>query len=66
MQHLVAASSEYAPLADNPGWRRNAAGFWVNTRFGFGLLNADLLVRLAEEWPTVAAKSVCAVDALPL
>lgn len=64
VQHLVASSSEYAPLADNPGWRQNAAGFWVNTRFGFGLLNADELVRQAEGWTTVGAKAECTVNGL--
>ncbi|KAK3925028.1 Neuroendocrine convertase 1, partial [Frankliniella fusca] len=62
VQHLVASSSEYAPLADNAGWRRNAAGFWVNTRFGFGLLNADELVRQAQRWVTVPEKAVCTVE----
>ncbi|KAJ1521904.1 hypothetical protein ONE63_002240 [Megalurothrips usitatus] len=64
VQHLVAASSEYAPLANNTGWRQNAAGFWVNTRFGFGLLNADELVRQAQGWTTVPEKAVCVVDGL--
>jgi hypothetical protein len=30
MQHLVAWTSEYAPLADNHGWATNGAGFKVN------------------------------------
>ena len=29
MQHLVAWTSEYAPLADNHGWAINGAGFKV-------------------------------------
>ena len=29
MQHLVAWTSEYAPLADNHGWATNGAGFKV-------------------------------------
>jgi len=65
MQHLVAVSAEATPLADNPGWRQNAAGFWANTRFGFGLLNADRLVRAAEKWPPVPPKAECGCDALP-
>lgn len=66
VQHLVASSSEYAPLADNPGWRQNAAGFWVNTRFGFGLLNADELVRQAQGWTTVPDKAECTVNGLAI
>jgi hypothetical protein len=30
MQHLVAWTSEYAPLADNHGWATNGAGFKVS------------------------------------
>lgn len=33
MQHLVAWTSEYAPLAENHGWATNNAGFKV--RFSF-------------------------------
>ena len=64
MQHLVAWTSEYTPLRSNPGWQRNGAGFWVNNRFGFGLLNALALVDAAEpsSYVTVPEKHVCAVD----
>ena len=27
MQHLVAWTSEYAPLSHNPGWQKNGAGY---------------------------------------
>jgi len=73
MQHLVAWTSEYAPLA--PGepleapttpdlsdeWKKNGAGFMVSSRFGFGLLNAAELVKAAEGFKTVPKKIVCIV-----
>ena len=64
VQHLVAWTSEYQPLRDNPGWSRNGAGFWVNNRFGFGLLNAAALVEEADPttFKSVPEKHVCAVD----
>ena len=64
MQHLVAWTSEYAPLSHNPGWQKNGAGYWVNTRFGFGLLNAASLVDAADAttFKTVPEKSICSVD----
>ena len=36
----------------------------VNTRFGFGLLNADALVNLATKpgWETSPEKSICTID----
>ncbi|XP_075693227.1 neuroendocrine convertase 1 [Rhinoderma darwinii] len=63
MQHLVIWTSEYDPLANNPGWKKNGAGLMVNSRFGFGLLNAKALVDLADPktWKGVPEKKVCIV-----
>ena len=61
MQHLVAWTSQYDPLAQNPGWKTNAAGFKVNSRFGFGLLDAAELVKKAKTWKTVPEKRICEV-----
>ena len=33
MQHLIAWTAEYAPLADNPGWATNGAGLKVRLAF---------------------------------
>ncbi|KAJ8380739.1 hypothetical protein SKAU_G00015170 [Synaphobranchus kaupii] len=63
LQHLVVWTSEFDPLANNPGWKRNGAGLMVNSRFGFGLLNAKALVDLAdpEVWKHVPEKRLCVV-----
>ncbi|NXR61868.1 NEC1 convertase, partial [Rhadina sibilatrix] len=63
MQHLVVWTSEYDPLAGNPGWKKNGAGLMVNSRFGFGLLNANALVDLADpkRWKHVPEKRECIV-----
>jgi proprotein convertase subtilisin/kexin type 1 len=61
MQHLVAWTSQYDPLASNVGWKTNAAGFKVNSRFGFGLLNAVDLIKAAVQWKTVPEKRICEV-----
>jgi len=66
VQHLVMWTAEHAPLSDNSGWQRNAAGSWINTRFGFGLMNAHGLVTMASNWTTVPPKSICTVPALPV
>ncbi|KAF5270367.1 hypothetical protein FQR65_LT05555 [Abscondita terminalis] len=63
VQHLIVWSSEVAPVADNPGWQKNAAGLWFNIRFGFGLMNAFGLVTAAANWTTVSKSSVCSVEA---
>lgn len=64
MQHLVAWTSEYAPLFNNPGWKLNGAGFWVNSRFGFGLLNAAALVNAADPkvFKSVPEKNLCIIS----
>ncbi|KAJ9600056.1 hypothetical protein L9F63_009647, partial [Diploptera punctata] len=59
VQHLVMWTAEHAPLSDNMGWERNAAGAWVSTRFGFGLMNAHGLVTAAANWTTVPPKYIC-------
>ncbi|GLV44138.1 Furin 1 [Carabus blaptoides fortunei] len=63
VQHLITWTSEYAPVADNPGWQRNAGGFWFSTRFGFGLMNAFGLVKAAANWTTVPDKLTCKITA---
>ncbi|KAK2172949.1 hypothetical protein NP493_916g00074 [Ridgeia piscesae] len=65
VQHLVAWTSDYAPLIANPGWKMNGAGFWVNSRFGFGLLNAAALINAADPklYQSVPPKSECTISA---
>lgn len=63
LQHIVVWTSEFDPLSGNPGWKRNGAGLMVNSRFGFGLLNAKALVDLADPatWKHVPEEKLCIV-----
>ncbi|XP_032873196.1 neuroendocrine convertase 1 [Amblyraja radiata] len=63
LQHLIVWTSEYDPLANNLGWKKNGAGLMVNSRFGFGLLNAKALVDMAEPktWKGIPDKKQCIV-----
>ncbi|CAH2229642.1 neuroendocrine convertase 1-like [Pararge aegeria] len=63
VQHLIVWTSEYAPLAENPGWQKNGAGLRFDIRFGFGLLNAGALVTAALNWTTVPDRQTCRIDA---
>lgn len=36
VQHLVVHTSDFGPLSQNKGWKRNGAGYLYNSRFGFG------------------------------
>lgn len=61
VQHLVVWTSNPEGLRKNRGWKQNAAGFWVNSRFGFGLLNAIGLVDAADprRWRPVPKQRLC-------
>ncbi|XP_066261732.1 neuroendocrine convertase 1-like isoform X1 [Euwallacea similis] len=61
VQHLIVWTSELAPVADNPGWQKNAAGLWFSTKFGFGLMNAYGLVSTASNWTTVPEDKKCEI-----
>jgi hypothetical protein len=40
-------------------WSRNGAGYNVSHAFGFGLMDAGAMVRLALNWTTVPEQMVC-------
>ncbi|XP_043492378.1 neuroendocrine convertase 1-like [Polistes fuscatus] len=61
VQHLIVWTSEYNPLKENLGWSKNAAGFWYNLNFGFGLMNAYVLVNFASNWINVPEKKICEI-----
>ncbi|KAM3960400.1 neuroendocrine convertase 1-like [Aphomia sociella] len=63
VQHLIAWTSEYAPLSANPGWQVNGVGLRFDVRFGFGLMNAGALVLAALNWTAVPDKHICRVEA---
>jgi len=62
VQHLVVYTSDFEPLADNIGWKKNSAGLMYNTRFGFGLLDASALVSNALNWTHVPHMALCSVN----
>ena len=64
VQHVTAWTSEYSALKHNAGWRRNGAGYWVNSAFGFGLLNAARMINEADpnHWKHVPEKYICYVQ----
>lgn len=62
IQHLIIWTSEHLPVSENPGWSRNSAGLWFNTRFGFGLMNAYSMVITAANWTNVPDKQICNIS----
>lgn len=49
LQHLVILSSRYEPLKYETGWITNAVGRKISHKFGYGLIDAEALVRMAEK-----------------
>ncbi|XP_067933501.1 neuroendocrine convertase 1-like [Watersipora subatra] len=68
VQHIIVWTASPYPLYNEKGWRTNAAGFKVNHRFGFGLMNAIDMVEQAEKWVNVGERIKCEInitDSLP-
>lgn len=60
MQHLIAYSSNHdLPRSDD--WMQNAAGLWVSSYFGFGLMDAVALVNYSRAWHTVPEQIKCEI-----
>jgi len=53
VQHITAITARPGPLMHNTGWKTNAAGYKVNTRFGFGLMDAHAMVKAAQTWQKI-------------
>ncbi|KAF1387434.1 hypothetical protein PFLUV_G00078650 [Perca fluviatilis] len=58
VQHLIAKTAKI-PDPKEPGWNINAAGYHVHHRYGFGLLDAGLMVQQAARFNTVAPQRKC-------
>lgn len=62
MQHIVVRTAKPANLkADD--WQVNGVGRNVSHSFGYGLMDAAAMVRLARVWSTVAPQQFCEVRA---
>ncbi|KAH7722272.1 endoprotease bli-4 [Aphelenchoides avenae] len=62
MQHLVLRTANPVPLLGNPGWSVNGVGRRVSNKFGYGLMDAGALVKLAKVWKTVPEQHMCTYE----
>uniref|UniRef100_A0A3Q3RBR9 P/Homo B domain-containing protein n=1 Tax=Monopterus albus TaxID=43700 RepID=A0A3Q3RBR9_MONAL len=58
VQHLITKTAKI-PNPRERGWNINAAGYHVHHRYGFGLLDAGLMVQQAAHFRTVAPQRKC-------
>nr|XP_006824136.1 PREDICTED: proprotein convertase subtilisin/kexin type 5-like [Saccoglossus kowalevskii] len=60
VQHIIVRTSKRYNLQDNEeGWTTNAAGFEVSHLYGFGLMDAEHMVRMANMWKESPAQHLC-------
>ena len=66
---MTVACSNPRPLLNDSSWYQNGAGRLVSSNFGFGLLDASCMVRLAPTWKPSPPLRICTdailLDVLP-
>ncbi|KAG2466282.1 PCSK5 convertase, partial [Polypterus senegalus] len=58
VQHIIVKTSRPVHLIA-PDWKTNAAGYKVSHLYGFGLMDAEAMVKEAERWRTVPPQHIC-------
>ncbi|XP_066558711.1 PC3-like endoprotease variant B [Amia ocellicauda] len=61
IQHLIAKTAKI-PNPLEPGWWINGGGYHIHDRYGFGLLDAGLMVQQALEMQTARPQRTCAEE----
>uniref|UniRef100_A0A671VLW9 Proprotein convertase subtilisin/kexin type 5b n=1 Tax=Sparus aurata TaxID=8175 RepID=A0A671VLW9_SPAAU len=62
VQHIIVKTSKPGHLSA-PDWKTNAAGYNVSHLYGFGLMDAEAMVKEAEKWKQVPSQHVCVESA---
>ncbi|XP_052863129.1 furin-like protease 1, isoforms 1/1-X/2 [Anopheles cruzii] len=62
LQHIVVRTAKPGNLSD-PNWSVNGVGRRVSHSFGYGLMDAAAMVRVARNWKTVPEQQVCEINA---
>ncbi|XP_044729476.1 furin-like protease 1 [Chrysoperla carnea] len=62
MQHIVVRTAKTANLKAND-WQVNGVGRNVSHSFGYGLMDASAMVRVARSWKTVPEQHKCEISA---
>jgi proprotein convertase subtilisin/kexin type 5 len=59
LQYLVVVSSNPKPLLQEQGWSMNGVGRQFSHKFGYGLMDADAMVQMAQSWKTLPPQHIC-------
>ncbi|KAL3072708.1 hypothetical protein niasHS_017682 [Heterodera schachtii] len=61
-QHIVLRTANPNPLLNNAGWSINGVGRRISNKFGYGLMDAGALVKLARVWKNVPEQHMCTYE----
>jgi subtilisin family serine protease len=59
VMHIIARTARIPNLSETDGWTINGAGFHVNDKFGFGVIDVGQMVSLAQSWTNVDGRYEC-------
>ena len=59
MQHIVIQTANPDPLQHEDGWSVNGIGRRFSHKFGYGLMDANAMVEVAQKWPGVSQQKEC-------
>lgn len=59
VMHIIAETARIPTLDETEGWTINGAGYHVNDRFGFGVLDVGQMVAVAQNWTNVQPRKQC-------
>uniref|UniRef100_A0A7N6B092 P/Homo B domain-containing protein n=1 Tax=Anabas testudineus TaxID=64144 RepID=A0A7N6B092_ANATE len=62
VQHIIVKTSRAGHLSA-PDWKTNAVGYNVSHLYGFGLMDAEAMVKEAEQWKQVPTQHICVENA---
>ena len=61
VQHLTVRTSRPRGKLEARDWSDNGVGLSFSHSFGFGLMDAGAMVKLAKRWKTVPEQKICAI-----
>merc|ERR1719431_1158416 len=64
VQHIIVHSARIPNPEETDGWEINGAGFHINDKFGFGVLDCSKMVQLGMNWTNVPEQRECETPSL--
>jgi subtilisin family serine protease len=59
VMYIIAQTARIPTLSETDGWIMNGAGYHVNDKFGFGVLDVGQMTALAQNWTNVEQRYEC-------